>query len=139
MGPAGLGAPAGHPAARRLAGPGSRPIGRRLRAPQPGGGAGADHRAGHAPGFAWDPADARFLGKPVDYVVFDGYAEVRAGARDHLRQIVFVDVKTGRAGLSKAERRIKACVESGAVHGLVLPVRSSLSGTQAPPDGQLRP
>lgn len=90
-------------------------------------------------GFAWDPADARFLGKPVDYVVFDGYAEVRAGARDHLRQIVFVDVKTGRAGLSKAERRIKACVESGAVHGLVLPVRSSLSGTQAPPDGQLRP
>ncbi|MDQ2726887.1 MAG: hypothetical protein M3Y91_03255 [Actinomycetota bacterium] len=75
-------------------------------------------------GFAWDPADARFLGKPVDYVVFDGYAEVRAGERDRLRDIVFVDVKTGRAGLSKVERRVKACVERGAVHVLVLPLHS---------------
>jgi predicted Holliday junction resolvase-like endonuclease len=71
-------------------------------------------------GFAWDPADARFLGKPVDYVVFDGYSEVRAGAADRLRQIVFVDVKTGRAGLSRTERRVKACVERGDVHGLIL-------------------
>jgi predicted Holliday junction resolvase-like endonuclease len=76
-------------------------------------------------GFAWDPADARFLGKPIDYVVFDGYSEVRAGARDRLRQIVFVDVKTGRAGLSRTERRVKACVERGDVHGLILATPSS--------------
>jgi len=77
-------------------------------------------------GFGWDPADARFLGKPVDYVVFDGYNEVRTGDRDRLRQIVFVDVKTGRAALSKVERRVKACVERGAVHGFVLAARSPL-------------
>lgn len=71
-------------------------------------------------GFPWDPADARFLGKPVDYVVFDGYSEVRAGVRAALREIVFVDVKTGRAGLSKAERRVRSCVEAGRVRGIVL-------------------
>ncbi|MDQ6782261.1 MAG: hypothetical protein M3063_02200 [Actinomycetota bacterium] len=71
-------------------------------------------------GFGWNPADARFLGKPVDYVVFDGYCEVRSGDLDRLREIVFVDVKTGRSGLSKVERRVKASVERGAVHGLVI-------------------
>lgn len=90
-------------------------------------------------GFGWDPADARFLGKPVDYVVFDGYSEVRAGERDRLRQIVFVDVKTGRAGLSKVERRVKACVERGAVHGLVLSARSPFGARQSDPDGLLDP
>ncbi|MDQ2724885.1 MAG: hypothetical protein M3Y36_05240 [Actinomycetota bacterium] len=90
-------------------------------------------------GFAWDPADARFLGKPVDYVVFDGYNEVQTGLRDRLRQIVFVDVKTGRAGLSKVERRVKACVERGGVHARVLSTRSPLAVGPPEPDGPRDP
>jgi predicted Holliday junction resolvase-like endonuclease len=90
-------------------------------------------------GFPWDPADARFLGKPVDYVVFDGYAEVRSGERNRLRQIVFVDIKTGGSGLSKSERRVKACVESGAVRALVLSARATLAARQPGPDRRLNP
>jgi predicted Holliday junction resolvase-like endonuclease len=65
--------------------------------------------------FPWAPGDARFLGKPVDYVVFDGLGEIRRGERDRLREIVLVDVKTGRAGLTRSERRIRACVDAGRV------------------------
>lgn len=65
--------------------------------------------------FGWAPEDARFLGKPVDYIVFDGLGELRRGERRRLREIVFVDIKTGGAALTRAQRRVRACVEAGAV------------------------
>jgi predicted Holliday junction resolvase-like endonuclease len=65
--------------------------------------------------FPWRPEDARFLGKPVDYVVFDGLGELRRGERRRLREIVLVDVKTGRADLTRSERRVRSCVEAGRV------------------------
>ena len=63
--------------------------------------------------FPFDPADARFLGSPVDFVVFDGYREVRAGLRDTLRRIVLLDVKTGTSSLSTVQRRVRDCVAEG--------------------------
>ena len=63
--------------------------------------------------FPFDPADARFIGSPVDFVVFDGCREVRAGVRRTLRRIVLVDVKTGTSSLSTVQRRVRDCVEEG--------------------------
>lgn len=63
--------------------------------------------------FPFDPADARFIGSPVDFVVFDGYREVRAGRRDTLRRIVLVDVKTGTSSLSTVQRRVRDSVVEG--------------------------
>lgn len=74
----------------------------------------AEQLAPLVPGFAFLPADARFLGHPVDYVVFDGY-----GDGDDV-EIVLVEVKTGRAGLSEGEARIRAAVEQGRVRFQVL-------------------
>src|SRR5438874_1310483 len=34
------------------------------------------------PGFAYEAADARFLGDPIDYVVFDGRAQFGGGEED---------------------------------------------------------
>lgn len=65
--------------------------------------------------FPYDASDARFLGRPIDYIIFDGYSEVRAGLREQLREIVFLDVKTGAASLNLVERRIRDCVEAGRV------------------------
>jgi predicted Holliday junction resolvase-like endonuclease len=65
-------------------------------------------------------ADARFLGKPVDFIVFDGYTEVKAGTIDHLREIVFIDVKTGKSQLSLVERCLRDCVEAGRVRVVVI-------------------
>ena len=48
----------------------------------------------YLPAFPYNPKDVRFLGSPVDLVVFDGLAEGR------VRRIVFVEVKTGRSSLT---------------------------------------
>ncbi len=61
------------------------------------------------PDFPHDLEDARFLGAPIDYVVFDGYA-----ANDEV-EIVFVEVKTGNAKLSRGERRVRDAVRAGRV------------------------
>jgi predicted Holliday junction resolvase-like endonuclease len=61
------------------------------------------------PDFPFNPKDARFLGSPVDLVVFDG---LDAG---ELHRIVFIEVKTGGSGLSKRERQLRDVVESGLV------------------------
>lgn len=65
--------------------------------------------------FPFQPADVRFLGSPIDFVVFDGAADVRLGRAIGLRRIVFVDIKTGHARLTPVQRRIKECVEAGRV------------------------
>ncbi|SNB60387.1 Holliday junction resolvase-like protein [Thermoflexus hugenholtzii] len=52
------------------------------------------------PDFPFNPQDARFIGSPVDFVVFDGLSE------GEIRRVVFVEVKTGRSKLSSRERRV---------------------------------
>jgi predicted Holliday junction resolvase-like endonuclease len=63
----------------------------------------------YLPLFPYNPKDVRFLGSPVDLIVFDGLAEGR------LRRVVFVEVKTGRSGLTSRERLVRAVVEDGEV------------------------
>jgi predicted Holliday junction resolvase-like endonuclease len=65
--------------------------------------------------FAYRPSDARFIGSPVDFIVFDGLADVAAGRADRLRRIVLLDVKTGGARLSAIQRRVRDCVGAGSV------------------------
>lgn len=62
----------------------------------------------------FDARDARFLGSPVDFVVFDG---LDAGDVD---RVVFVEIKTGRSGLSARERRVREAVEEGRVEWQLL-------------------
>ena len=63
----------------------------------------------YLPEFPFNPRDARFLGAPVDLVVFDGLSE------GDLHRIVFVEIKTGNAGLSGRERRVRHAIEAGRV------------------------
>lgn len=65
--------------------------------------------------FPFAPADVRFLGSPIDFVVFDGASDVRLGRAEALRRVVFIDIKTGHARLTPVQRRIKECVEAGRV------------------------
>ena len=65
--------------------------------------------AAYFPSFEFNPKDAQFIGRPVDFVVFDGLDE------GDVRRIVFVEIKTGDAALSTRERRIRDAVERGRV------------------------
>ena len=57
--------------------------------------------------FGYNPSDARFIGDPVDYLIFDGYTEVRERKADRPITIVLADVKTGQVSLTYEQRRIK--------------------------------
>jgi len=65
--------------------------------------------------FGYNPCDARFIGDPVDYVIFDGYTKVRERIEDTPITIVLADVKTGEAGLTYEQRRIRRGIEQGLV------------------------
>jgi predicted Holliday junction resolvase-like endonuclease len=60
----------------------------------------------YLPAFPYNPKDVRFLGSPVDLVVFDGLAE------GQVRRIVFVEVKTGRSGLTSRERGVRDVIQA---------------------------
>jgi predicted Holliday junction resolvase-like endonuclease len=76
----------------------------------------------YLPAFPYNPKDARFLGSPVDLVVFDGLAEGR------VRRIVFVEVKTGGAGLTGRERMVRESVRKGEVEWVEMRVAAGESG-----------
>jgi len=49
--------------------------------------------------FSYDPKKARFIGSPIDLVVFDD------------EEIIFLEIKTGKSQLNANQRRIKKQVE----------------------------
>ncbi len=57
------------------------------------------------PDFPADPTEIRFVGKPIDFIAFPGLS---TGAVD---EVLFVEVKTGSAALSKVERSLRDAVE----------------------------
>ncbi len=65
--------------------------------------------------FRYDPSDARFIGAPIDYLIFDGYTRVKDGNSDEPIVVILADIKTGNARLSKTEKKIKEAVEAGRV------------------------
>src|SRR3989440_8817948 len=60
----------------------------------------------YLPDFHFNPKDARFLGTPVDLVVFDGLDE------GQVRRVVFIEVKTGEGALSVRERQVRDAVQA---------------------------
>lgn len=62
-------------------------------------------------GFGMDSRDVRAMFQPIDYVAFNGLS-----ARDgEVDSMVFLDVKTGKAGLSPSQRQIRDVIEGGKV------------------------
>ena len=79
----------------------------------------------YLPAFPFNPMDVRFLGSPVDLVVFDGLAEGR------LRRVVFLEVKTGGAGLTTRERSVRDVIEAREVEWAELRVTRPLARPSA--------
>jgi predicted Holliday junction resolvase-like endonuclease len=69
-----------------------------------------EHLIPYFPNFEYNPKDARFLGTPVDFIVFDGLSE------GEMNKVVFVEVKSGKNGLlSKREKLVRECIDRGKV------------------------
>ena len=66
------------------------------------------------PEFPFASADARFIGNPIDFVVFDGYTRVKDENGNSI-SVVLVEVKKGKGKLTREEMLIKKAVEEGRV------------------------
>jgi predicted Holliday junction resolvase-like endonuclease len=75
----------------------------------------------YLPDFPYNPRDVRFLGSPVDLVVFDGLAE------GHVKRVVFLEVKTGRSRLTSRERAVRDAISCGDVEWAELRVPGGLA------------
>lgn len=71
-----------------------------------------EHLVPYLPNFNYNPKDVRFIGSPVDFVVFDGMNEEE---ENQVRNIVFVEIKTGMSALTKRERLVRDAVKAGRV------------------------
>ncbi len=66
------------------------------------------------PDFPCNPGDVRFVGKPIDFVAFPGAAEGH-----EIKEVLFIEVKTGDSKLSQREKEIRTAVEKGRVRYVV--------------------
>jgi len=71
------------------------------------------------PNFPYNYKDLTFLGKWVDYVVFDGLSEWQ------LRQVVFLEIKSGGSRLNKNEQQIKNIVGARRVKHEVMRIKKT--------------
>lgn len=79
-------------------------------------------------GFKYEAADCRFMGQPVDYVVFENlhkYEAQNCGIEDV--RIVFLEIKTGNAKLSKRQEVIRDAITKGKVLFKVMRVQEDKS------------
>ncbi|MDR2618145.1 MAG: hypothetical protein LBC62_04660 [Treponema sp.] len=62
------------------------------------------------PGFPFDPGDCRFIGKPVDFIVFKGMNE------QAIEEVIFLEVKSGVSrSLNDQEKKLRDAVRAGRV------------------------
>ena len=74
------------------------------------GGQIAEQLAPFLPNFPCNPADAHFLGQPVDYIAFPGLCE-----KNTVDEILLIEVKTNTSQLSGREKEIREAVKSGRI------------------------
>lgn len=65
----------------------------------------SEQLAAFLPDFKFKPTECRFVGKPIDFIVFKGMDE------KDIKEIVFVEVKSGKSKLSSVEKKLKETVD----------------------------
>ncbi|RMD45616.1 hypothetical protein D6829_01800 [Candidatus Pacearchaeota archaeon] len=66
----------------------------------------SEQLAPYLPDFPYSPTECRFIGKPVDFIVFQG------SDKKQIEEIVFVEVKSGKSSLSRQEKSLRDTVSS---------------------------
>ena len=69
------------------------------------GGQFSEQLAPYLPNFQYLPTECKFLGKPIDFIVFKGMDEKK------IDEVVFVEVKSGNAKLNEHERNLKDAID----------------------------
>lgn len=70
-----------------------------------------EHICPHLPTFKHHPRDARFLGDPIDFVIFNGLFSSKK-----VDEIIIAEVKSGDSKMSEEEKSVQKAVEKGKVN-----------------------
>ena len=73
-----------------------------------------------------NPSDARFIGSPIDYLIFKNMT-CEEGNELPI-EVILLDVKTGKSGLNKVQKRIQEAVEHSRVRFHTLRLLSGEAG-----------
>lgn len=65
----------------------------------------SEQLAPYMPDFPFKATEVRFLGKPIDFIAFNGLDE------KNVREVVFVEVKSGKAQLNKTEKSLRDAIK----------------------------
>ncbi len=67
-------------------------------------------------GFPYNPSDCRFLGEPIDFIIFNNLHECSDGRVPiEAVEIIIADVKTGDARLSQRQKILQHIIANGQV------------------------
>jgi len=69
------------------------------------GGHFSEQLAPYLPDFEYLPTECRFIGKPIDFIVFKGMDDKK------IDELIFVEVKSGNAKLTSQEKNLKEAIE----------------------------
>jgi len=62
------------------------------------------------PDFPFDPGDCRFIGKPIDFIVFKGMNQ------QSISEVIFLEVKSGASqNLNPQEKMLRDAIQAGRV------------------------
>ena len=70
----------------------------------------SEQLAPYLPDFPFNPTECKFIGKPVDFLVFHGLDE------KNVTGVSFVEVKSGKSRLTSTENSVKDAVLNGKVN-----------------------
>ncbi len=69
------------------------------------GGQFSEQLAPYLPNFEFSPTECRFIGKPIDFIVFKG------ADNKHIEEVIFVEVKSGNAKINSHEKNLKETID----------------------------
>ncbi len=78
--------------------------------------------APYLPDFHYNPTEARFIGKPIDFIVFKGMDGRK------IDEVVFVEVKSGQGRLSEVQKTLRSAIENKKVSWDECKVPEQLTG-----------
>lgn len=85
------------------------------------GGHFSENLAPFLPDFPFSPTECRFVGKPVDFIVFRGMDNKT------IEEVVFVEVKSGDSKLSPQEKNLKEAINNKKVRFVEYRVDQSIT------------
>ncbi|MGA9266680.1 MAG: Holliday junction resolvase-like protein [Rhodomicrobium sp.] len=88
----------------------------------------AEQLAPYLPDFPFSPTEAKFIGAPIDFLVFKGLDDQR------IEEVIFVEVKSGSARLNHNEHSLKDAIINKRVRWHEYRVPTAITHSSDPTD-----